>query len=385
MYDSSVVSDEAPEVRPINRRLASSGKVDYGDAVVIHDSGRTQVQFVPFFIPHRTRTELAGKIITYQKRPFGQQWLVVEEKSLSLTGDSASALYRALRDHLQVVDEGDGRFLVIEVGAGVANVADHDPQMVASALTRVLSAPEIVDHIAGADLSDELFRALRGAVRLKEMRDAVARLRQSLDSGEASESVYQEWCSNHSWAFGNAYVVTDDVRNISASDRTDLLMPRVISGYRDIVELKRPDESVLHYDEGHQNYYFAAEVSRAIGQCHRYLDVLHEEARDGLRDHAQVVAYHPRATIVIGRSHDWADGKSRALHGLNSRLNGITVMTYDHLLSYGDRLLEVLEDQGRLQPAEAVGGDVEFDLNDWLADHDDEEDLTEIDPDDLPF
>ncbi len=54
---------------------------------------------------------------------------------------------------------------------------------------------------------------------------------------------------------------------------------------------------------------------KAIGQCHRYLDVLEEEARDGMRDAREVVTYHPRATIVIGRSVDWADDQHRALHG----------------------------------------------------------------------
>ncbi|MGV7174253.1 hypothetical protein [Xanthomonas axonopodis] len=59
-------------------------------------------------------------------------------------------------------------------------------------------------------------------------------------------------------------------------------------------------------------------------------------------DHKEVVAYHPRATIVIGRSHDWSAEQQRSLHGLNRRLHGISVMTYDHLLAQGERLLEMM-------------------------------------------
>ena len=55
-----------------------------------------------------------------------------------------------------------------------------------------------------------------------------------------------------------------------------------------------------------------------------------------------MVAYHPRATIVIGRSHGWTDEQQRALHGLNRRLHGISVMTYDHLLAQGERLIEMM-------------------------------------------
>lgn len=132
------------------------------------------------------------------------------------------------------------------------------------------------------------------------------------------------------------------MRDITSGDHLDLLLPTVISGYRDIVELKRPDMRVLLYDEDHRNFYFSADVSRAIGQCHRYLDVLHEVAAKGLRDHPEIVAYHPRGIIVIGRSAEWSLEHLKALHGLNRRLSGVTVMTYDQLLAQGERLVEML-------------------------------------------
>lgn len=210
---------------------------------------------------------------------------------------------------------------------GTAQLGEHDPAAVAAALTRVLSQNEIVRHLGETELSVALIRAFRGAIRLKEMRAAVAQLRQHLEAGEANEEIYQKWCEAHSWAFGNAYVMRDSVRDISTGDRLDLLLPTVITGYRDIVELKRPDMDVLRYDATHRNYYFSSDVSKAIGQCHRYLDVLHEVAAKGLRDHPEVVAYHPRAIIVIGRSCDWQPNQLHALHGLNGRLSGVTVVT----------------------------------------------------------
>jgi hypothetical protein len=53
----------------------------------------------------------------------------------------------------------------------------------------------------------------------------------------------------------------------------------------------------------------------------------------------------------------------RALHGLNSRLAGITVMTYDQLLAQGERLVAVLSEQSRSPAA---------DLDDLQAIPDDE-------------
>lgn len=89
-------------------------------------------------------------------------------------------------------------------------------------------------------------------------------------------------------------------------------------------------------------YYFSAEVSKAIGQCHRYLDVFSQAAANGLLGHEQIVAYHPEATIVIGRSFSWDSAKIKALHGLNSRLSGISIITYDYLLAQGESLVDYL-------------------------------------------
>lgn len=137
-------------------------------------------------------------------------------------------------------------------------------------------------------------------------------------------------------------------------------------GHRDIVELKRPDMEVLVYDETHRNFYFAAEASKAIGQCHRYLDVLHEKASKGLDDHPEIVAYHPRATIVMGRSHDWLADKSKALHGLNRRLNGITLITYDQLVAQGERLVAMVVDDS----AESSKDPFSFDVSEDEPDDD---------------
>jgi Shedu protein SduA, C-terminal len=331
------------DLSTIRRVPAQSGRVSYGDPVLLHETSKRRVQFVPFFVPRSDGTDLAIKVITYRKADPPHTWAVVEEKSISLDEAAARKLLRGLRDHLRVADEdADGSYILIRVSEGTAQIGEHDPKAVASALAKVLSSHEIIDHLAETDLSEELISAFRGAIRLSEMRRAVAQLHQFLNSGETSEQTYQTWCESHSWAFGNAYVMRDEVREISPGDHLDLLLPTVISGYRDIVELKRPDMPVLFYDEIHRNYYFSADVSKAIGQCHRYLDVLHEVAAQGLRDHPEIVAYHPRAIMVIGRSGDWRTEQLKALHGLNRRLAGLTVMTYDQLVAQGERLIEIL-------------------------------------------
>ena len=44
----------------------------------------------------------------------------------------------------------------------------------------------------------------------------------------------------------------------------------------------------------------------------------------------------------MGRMTGWADEQAKALHGLNSRLSGIRIITYDHLLAQGESLVNYL-------------------------------------------
>lgn len=338
-------SDETKPITTVHRKASNSGLVDYADEVVLHQTSKTKVTAIPWFVSRTAGTELSVKIAT-EKRGEGEfDWILSEDKSITLNDTATRKLLTALEGFISVAKkEKKGQFLTIHLDDGHLDMNDGDPSLTVEAIFRVLSKKELRPHLDSCDISNELTYALRTNIRLKEMFLAVEQLRDHLNSCENDEKTYQKWCERHTWAFGNAYVMkADDVRRISTGDTVDLLLPTVASGYRDIVELKRPDMEVLGYDASHRNHFFSREVSQAIGQCHRYLDILHEMASNGLLDHREVVAYHPRATIVIGRSHDWDAEKHKALHGLNRRLSGVVIMTYDHLLAQGEHLLEVLK------------------------------------------
>lgn len=297
-----------------------------------------RIELVPFFIERSDGGEMACKLIRYDK---SAGW---EQTAISLQAPAATRLYQVLGEHLAVADQESGAYVVIRADGTVTNKSELGAAQIAAAVEQLLGTDGLADHLRDLDLGAELIHALRTDLRLRELRDAVAELTNHLRELTADEHAYQQWCERHSWAFGNAYVVNDRLRSISATDRIDLLLPRHLGGFRDLIELKRPDMPVLTWDGSHRNYYWSADSSKAIGQCHRYLDVLHNEVgQHGLRDAPEVVAYHPRATIVIGRSDDWSDDKHRALHGLNRRLADISVITYDHLLAQARRTLELVE------------------------------------------
>jgi len=66
--------------------------------------------------------------------------------------------------------------------------------------------------------------------------------------------------------------------------------------------------------------------------------------------------------IVNGRSAGWDLDGLKALRGLNSRLNGITVMTHDQLLVRRERLLAMLSKRTE-ESARDDGGSVIERLN----------------------
>lgn len=317
-------------------------KLNIARKMLLHKSSQSKIALVPFFIRHsdpNQERDLSIKVIHYKKAGPAYK----QDYEINLPPTAAVMLKDKLNELFAVrrVPE-EGNFLVIRMGSGTkVDLNGLDSHDVAKAVISILENEEITKSIDAVDFSDDLAFAFRNSIRVKGLIKAMQALEDALET-EDSEQYYQEWCEENGWIFGNQYVLKDDERKISRNDTVDLLATSVISGFRDIIELKKPSFAVLNYDSSHDSYYFSAEVSKAIGQCHRYLDVFSEDAVSGLRDNPEIVAYHPRATIIIGRSNTWDKSKHRALYGLNSRMNGVTVLTYDHLLRQGKRLIEIL-------------------------------------------
>jgi Domain of unknown function (DUF4263) len=334
------MSDSTEDVASVTRRRARSG-VGYATTdVIVHETRNRRILFRPWYIPHKTRPdELAVKLIT-QVPTASEGW--TQDSELNLDEDAVARLRAAFEAHTEVARAGEeGEFLLIRAGGGLARTSEAAPGELVRAVLQLLGRRDVLDRFAREDLGEQILSALQGSIRLQELRTAVTQLREMLDGGVVEEQPYQEWCTRHSWAFGNAHTVPDDIRRVSRTDDVDILMPRVLTGYRDIVELKRPDHPVLLLDRSRHNFFWSRPASEAIGQCAEYIEHLAADADRGLRGRPEIVASHPRATIVIGRSRDWAEGGYRALSRLNNHLVGITVMTYDQLLAQGDELIRL--------------------------------------------
>ena len=328
----------------VNKKSSKNNdNVEYCEPVALHNSSKAEISVLPFFIKHSdpaAERDLSIKLIKSSK----SAGLLVPEAEINLNQTAALRLRDKLNELFALKKVTDnGNFLVVRMGEGQSvDLSGLDSSEVAKAVISILENEDIAANIDAVDFSDDLAFAFRNSMRIKSLIKAMTELKDALDVND-SEQFFQDWCESNGWIFGNQYILKDDERRISRNDNVDFLAASVISGFRDIIEIKKPSFAVLNYDASHDSFYFSAEISKAIGQCHRYLDVFSEDAVRGLRDNPEIVAYHPRATIVVGRSNDWDDDKHRALHGLNSRLSGISVLTYDHLLTQGSRLIEMLQ------------------------------------------
>src|SRR5690606_5314844 len=137
-------------------------------------------QALAWFIPHSDRTEFSLKLEGFTKAK-NQPWIEDKAKTLTLSETASIQLLKYLQTHLPVAAQSEaGEFILVRVANGEANLSGHDPQELVGALTKVLSQAELVKHLSTTELTHELASALRGSIRLSEMRSAVAELRANL-------------------------------------------------------------------------------------------------------------------------------------------------------------------------------------------------------------
>jgi hypothetical protein len=322
---------------------AKSKRIEWAPPITLVENSKTKIEALAYYFHKGDDQRIALKINFYTKNKTTGDWTPNKDRTFSLAEGTVGNLKKAIANFEALLGkETNQEYLLVPLGGNSFELGQTEKQAAVKALLSALGDPKISAALSFDSIDNEIFGALQGRIRIAEMERATSQLSLMLDADEQSERMYQIWFEEHFWVMGNAYVAKDEVRGISRADKVDLLLQCTASGRRDILELKRPDMSVLHYDESHQNYYFSAQTSKALGQCQRYLEVFSEEGRHGLRDGRHILARYPEAIVVIGRSHQWDDEKQSALRGFNSRLNGIKVMTYDHVLARAYDFLDVV-------------------------------------------
>lgn len=155
------------------------------------------------------------------------------------------------------------------------------------------------------------------------------------------EKIFQNWIENNLWVFGVEYVKKYDARKVALFSEGDLLMESM-DGFLDLVELKRPKYEIFQYDTSHKSYYASPDLAKTIGQCLFYLQKMDDYKLNLEKEH-KVKILRPRIKIIAGRTSNFSDNQFEALRMLNSNLNHIQIISYDYLLSCGEKIISAYE------------------------------------------
>lgn len=155
------------------------------------------------------------------------------------------------------------------------------------------------------------------------------------------EKIFQNWIERNLWVFGVEYVKKYDARQIALFSEGDLLMESM-DGFLDLIELKRPKYEIFQYDASHKSYYASPDLSKTIGQCLLYLQKMDDYKLNLEKEH-KVKILRPRIKIIAGRTNEFNETQFEALRMLNSNLIHIQIISYDYLLSCGEKIISSYE------------------------------------------
>ena len=192
---------------------------------------------------------------------------------------------------------------------------------------------EVADELAGTKEGRRAFAlADPTSGRAEDVRDAARDYRELLASENASETDFQDFITESPLLLGLEYAeVMSRVRFLRGE--LDFVVRRY-DGYRDLLELKGPNEEIIRFRGGVESqpsaYSLAPKLSQALAQVQVYREWIAKSSKENLDLYG--VTRDPRITIVIGRDSDLPNETARQiLRQLNVSLHRMTVLPYDIL------------------------------------------------------
>jgi len=176
-----------------------------------------------------------------------------------------------------------------------------------------------------------------GAARTIYLDKVIKEFRKKL-SKSGSESAWQTFLREHILMMLNTYAAVIEKQSIAIGGKYPDFMLVDAYGYVDIYEIKKPDTDLLKYDEGRDNYYWSAEVSRAVSQTEKYIDEVNKNRLDiadkvRRKYKTEVNLIRPRGFIVVGKRKQLANRSMKDdFRILNDSLKNIDIIFFDDLL-----------------------------------------------------
>lgn len=182
-------------------------------------------------------------------------------------------------------------------------------------------------------------------------RVALNEFKKSLDDPNKNERDYwQPFLEKNRWMFGLSYFVLLEGNRIDLANTADYLFESE-DGFIDIVEIKHPHINFWQKDSSgsykrYRDFLQPSEqLKGAITQAINYIFQVEKRFSDPdwTRANECETPVKPKCTIIFGRSISWGIEEKTAFRLLNDSLHGIEIITFDHLYSRAEKLLNSLE------------------------------------------
>lgn len=164
-----------------------------------------------------------------------------------------------------------------------------------------------------------------------------------------TEHVWQTFLRDYILTILNTYAAVVEKQSVSIGGKYPDFMLVDAYGYVDIYEIKKPQTPVLQYDSGRKNYYWTAELAKAISQTEKYLDEVSKnrlQIADNIRrnGNSDVCLVRPRGFIVVGNRKDLNNQDMKDdFRILNDSLKNIDILFFDDLLDNVKALTERIQ------------------------------------------
>jgi hypothetical protein len=255
------------------------------------------------------------------------------KSELTLDHDEVTALVDFVKQHYEPMRAGASKFIPVSI-----DLDDDDIENL-RALFSGADTRELVRLIIERGVVPE---TLLAAVEYERRCAAVQELETMLEQ-DLSEHVWQAWFEKNDWILGTDFVQVVDDRRIDVGHIADYLM-KSYDGFLDIVEIKKPNVGTFWAARpDHGNLVPSADLTKAVAQANRYIFQVERQmdSKDFCRRVGYVPVVKPRSTLIFGRSQGWEDDECEAYRIFNSAFHSLTVLTYDHVLLKGRRMLGI--------------------------------------------
>jgi len=207
------------------------------------------------------------------------------------------------------------------------------------------------DFIASESLNS--VSLLKATAQIKTLKELASDFKSALENTYA-ESWWQTYIKKNILIIQQGYISAIDKMNISVGDTKypDFMLVSH-DNYLDILEIKKPNTTLLKYDNSRKNYYWDPEIAKAIIQVENYIEYVQHQAetvRNYIRDSfgIELKVLRPRGIILAGDTRKFSNQKERDdFRLLCLSTKNIAFVTYDELLSRLDNYIKVLEDHSK--------------------------------------